>query len=85
MTIPGLGVAGTSASVTIPASRAEWGVTIPANSRNRENAIAFVDSLLSSTGRRALIANGPAPTAARVARQDLQRLPSTLRALTKAD
>ena len=85
VTIPGLGIAGSPASVTIPASVTEWGLTIPSNSRNRALAVAFVESLLGPTGRAALIANGPAPTPARVARQDHQRLPSTLRALTRAD
>ena len=36
VTIPGLGIQGSMASVTIPASQVAWGLTIPRNSRNRE-------------------------------------------------
>jgi molybdate/tungstate transport system substrate-binding protein len=86
VTMPGLGIAASSASVTMPASRTEWGLTIPSNARNRENAIAFVASLLGAEGRAALSANGPAPIApARVSNRDQQRLPQTLRSLTTPD
>lgn len=83
ITIPGLGIRGSSASVAIPASVVEWGVTIPTNARNPESAVAFVRSLLGPAGRAALTANGPAPmTQARVSRQDYRRLPVQLRNLT---
>src|SRR4030095_732518 len=85
-TIPGLGIAGNSASITIPASVVAWGVTIPRNSRNRENAIAFVANLLGPVGRDSLMANGPAPVSpGRVGRSDYQRLPDALQALTTAN
>ena len=45
-TIPGLGIEGSMASVTIPASPVAWGLTITSNSRNRDQAIAFVERLL---------------------------------------
>jgi hypothetical protein len=41
VTIPGLGIQGSLATVTIPVSQVAWGVTIPTKSRNRDNAIAF--------------------------------------------
>jgi molybdate/tungstate transport system substrate-binding protein len=83
VTIPGLGIPGSSASVTIPASATEWGLTIPSNSRNRELAIAFVQTLLGPTGRAALATNGPAPLLpGRVSRADHSRLPAELQALT---
>ncbi len=83
VTIPGLGTPGSAASVTIPPSRVEWGVTIPTNARNRDNGIAFVVSLLGATGRAALTANGPTPIVpARVKRDDARRLPDALRSLT---
>jgi ABC-type molybdate transport system substrate-binding protein len=86
ITIPGLGIPGTSASVTIRASSVAWGLTISANSRNRENAIAFVSSLLGPVGRAALTANGPPPLPrARVTRSDYERLPAALQALTTAN
>jgi len=83
ITIPGLGIPGSAPSVTIKASRVEWGLTIPTKSRNRENAVAFVASLLSVAGSAALTTNGPAPLRpARVTRQDYDRLPQALRNLT---
>jgi ABC-type molybdate transport system substrate-binding protein len=85
ITIPGLGIPGSGAFVTIPASATEWGVTIASRSRNREAAIAFVAGLLGPAGRAALLTNGPAPsTPARVSRQDRQILPAVLRPLTIA-
>lgn len=83
VTMPGLGTPGSAASVVIAASRVEWGVTIAANSRNRENAVAFVASLLGPAGRDVLTANGPLPMVpARVSRRDYDRLPAALRTLT---
>jgi molybdate/tungstate transport system substrate-binding protein len=85
VTIPGLGIPASRASVTIPASRVEWGVTIPTNARNRETAIAFVTMLLGPVGRAAPQANGPAPIVpARVKGDEAQRMPSELRTLTRA-
>jgi ABC-type molybdate transport system substrate-binding protein len=86
VTIPGLGTQGSSPTVTIAASRVEWGLTIPTNSRNRENAIAFVTSLLGSVGRAVLTTNGPAPLLpARVTREDHQRLPPVLMSLVRSE
>jgi len=86
VTIPGLGVSGTGAAVTIPASVTEWGVTIATNSRNREVAAEFLASLLGPTGRAALTRNGPAPRVpAHVSREDHQRLPGTLRSLVTTE
>jgi molybdate/tungstate transport system substrate-binding protein len=86
VTIPGLGIPGSSASVTIPASAVAWGVTIPADSRHRDNAIAFVESLLGSVGRAALTTNGPPPLPRpRVSRSDYQRLPLSLQSLATAN
>jgi ABC-type molybdate transport system substrate-binding protein len=82
VTIPGLGIPGAAASVTIRASVVEWGLTIPTNSRHRDQAIAFVASLLGPAGRASLTANGPAPLApARASVPDQERLPLQLRAL----
>jgi hypothetical protein len=72
--------------VTIAASRVEWGLTIPTNSRNREHAIAFVTSLLGPVGRAALTNNGPAPLLpARVTREDHERLPTALKPVIEAE
>jgi len=86
VTIPGLGIPGSSASVVIPASSVAWGVTIPTNSRNRANAVAFVQLLLDAGGRAALLANGPPPiTPAHVTGADYRRLPAILQRLTVAN
>jgi ABC-type molybdate transport system substrate-binding protein len=85
VTMPGLGIPGAAASVTIPASAVEWGLTISTNSRHRDHAIAFVASLLGPAGRAALTANGPAPIApAQVSVPDQARLPVQLRSLITA-
>jgi molybdate/tungstate transport system substrate-binding protein len=86
VTIPGLGIQGSQATVTIPASQVAWGVTIPNNSRNRDNAIAFLESLLGASGRAALTSNGPQPLPrARVSPSDYQRLPAALQPLTSTN
>ena len=86
VTIPGLGTQGSMASVTIPASPVAWGVTIPRNARNRDNAVAFLERLLGPSGRTALTTNGPTPLPrARVSRSDYQRLPEALQSLTSAN
>ena len=50
VTLPGLGIAGAAPFVTIPASRAAWGVTIINKGANQENALAFVSLLLGPIG-----------------------------------
>jgi len=86
VTIPGLGTQGSMASVTIPASPVAWGVTIPRNARNRDNAVAFLERLLGPSGRTALTTNGPTPLPrARASRSDYQRLPEALQSLTSAN
>jgi molybdate/tungstate transport system substrate-binding protein len=86
ITIPGLGMPGSSPSVIIRASATEWGVAIPTDARNRDLAAAFVASLLGPVGRTALTTEGPPPVAApRVSRNDVQKLPTVLRPLTVAN
>jgi molybdate/tungstate transport system substrate-binding protein len=82
VTLPGLGIAGAAPAVTIPASRAAWGVTIIKKSANQENALAFLGLLLGPGGTTALNANGPSPvTPALVRPDDYKRIPQALRAL----
>jgi molybdate/tungstate transport system substrate-binding protein len=82
VTMPGLGIAGTAPSVTIPASRAAWGVTITKKGTNQESALAFVRMLLGPSGTAALNANGPSPvTPALVRPDDYKLIPQPLRAL----
>ena len=82
VTLPGLGLAGAASSITIPASRAAWGVTILRNGANQEDASAFVGLLLGPIGTAALNASGPSPvTPAAVSPGDYKRIPQALRAL----
>jgi len=83
--VPGLGLPGTAQSVTIPATRVAWGVTILNKTPNRENAIKFLQILLGSTGKDALAANGPTPiTPASVSAKDYRKLPASLQPLVKS-
>jgi ABC-type molybdate transport system substrate-binding protein len=80
VTMPGLGSFGAAASVTIPATRTAWGLTIPRTSAHVDDAIAFVNLLLGPTGTAALKANGPTPLVpAAVSRADFARVPKTLK------
>jgi molybdate/tungstate transport system substrate-binding protein len=82
--VPGLGLSGTPPSVSIPATRVVWGVTILNKAPNRDNAIKFLQLLLGSTGTNALTANGPRPTApAVVSSSDYKKLPALLKPLVK--
>jgi molybdate/tungstate transport system substrate-binding protein len=82
VTMPGLGSAGAPSSVTIPASRAAWGLTIIKKNANQDNALAFAALVLGPIGTAALNAHGPVPvTPAIVSAEDYKLLPSTLRAL----
>jgi ABC-type molybdate transport system substrate-binding protein len=79
--LPGLGTPRSAPSVAIPASTVEWGVTIAANTRHRDAAVAFVAALLGPVGHAALAANGPAPIVPRASRRDAARLPKAIGAL----
>lgn len=82
ITIPGLGIPGAAPSVTIPATRTAWGLTIPLKSANTEDAIAFVNLLIGPIGTAALNAVGPAPIApAIVRRDDSGHVPKSLKGL----
>ena len=82
VTMPGLGVAGADRSVTIPASGAMWGLTIPKKAANPEQALAFVAMVLGPMGTAALNENGPSPiTPALVSSRDYGHVPRPLRAL----
>jgi molybdate/tungstate transport system substrate-binding protein len=85
VTIPGLQVAGSSATVTIPAGRVTWGITLLNAAPNRENALAFLRLLLSSQGAALLNAAGPtAISPPVVSKDDFARLPAGLKALVQS-
>ena len=83
--VPGLGLPGAATSVSIPATRVSWGVTILSKTPNRDNAIKFMQLLLGSTGTSALKANGPIPISpAIVSTSDYRKVPDSLKQLVKA-
>lgn len=85
VTIPGIGPPGGMTSVSIPAAKVAWGLTIVKNSPNPENAIAFVNLVLGAGGTAAFNANGPVPiTPALVTTTDYARLPKSLQSLVTA-
>jgi molybdate/tungstate transport system substrate-binding protein len=86
ITIPGLQAKDAAATVTIPASRVTWGVTLMNAAPNRENALAFLQLLFSSQG--AALLNAAGPTAINpplTSKQDFTRLPASLKALVRAE
>jgi molybdate/tungstate transport system substrate-binding protein len=84
--IPGLGTPRSARTIAIPGARVAWGITLMKDAPNRENAIKFLQLLLSSTGTASLNDNGPAPISpALVSPADFRRLPESLRPLVKTE
>jgi ABC-type molybdate transport system substrate-binding protein len=82
VTIPGIGSPGAPSTVTIPGSRAAWGLTIVRQSANQDNALAFAALVLGPIGTAALNTHGPVPVAPALASaDDYRHLPPALRAL----
>jgi molybdate/tungstate transport system substrate-binding protein len=80
--LPGLGTPESSKDVKVPAIRVAWGITLLNGAPNRENAIKFLQLLLSPTGTAMLRDNGPAPISpAFVSSTDYRNLPDSLRSL----
>ncbi len=85
VTSPGLQSAGAASTVSIPASRVTWGITLMNAAPNRENALAFLQLLFSSQGTAMLNATGPAAISPPiVSKQDFLRLPDSLKALVQS-
>ena len=84
ITIPGLQIAGAALTVSIPASRVTWGITLMNAAPNRENALAFLQLLFSNQGAAILDAAGPTPISPPIVnKQDLAHLPASLKALVQ--
>jgi molybdate/tungstate transport system substrate-binding protein len=82
--LPGLGTPRSARTIAVPATRVAWGITLLKEAPNRENAIKFLQLLLSPTGTTMLRDNGPAPLIpALVSSADFPRLPELLRPLVK--
>ena len=83
--IPGLGTSRSARTIAVPGAHVAWGITLLKDAPNKQNAIKFLELLLSAPGSRSLNENGPAPYApALVTSADLQHLPGVLRRLVRA-
>jgi molybdate/tungstate transport system substrate-binding protein len=82
--LPGLGTSRSAQSIAVPATQVAWGITLMKNAPSRENAVKFLQLLLSPTGAAMLKDNGPAPIApAFVSSTDYRKLPGSLRPLVR--
>jgi molybdate/tungstate transport system substrate-binding protein len=80
--LPGLGTPKSARTVAITGARLAWGITLMKDAPNKQNAIKFLELLLSPAGTAALKENGPDPiTPALVSPADLRNLPESLRPL----
>jgi molybdate/tungstate transport system substrate-binding protein len=84
--LPGLGTPRSARTIAVPGVHVAWGITLLKDAPNRENAIKFLQLLLSPAGKPSLIDDGPAPVSpALVSPSDFRRLPESLRSLVKAE
>ncbi len=82
--LPGLGVPKSARTIAVPGSRLAWGITMLKDAPNKQNAIKFLQLLLSPAGTAALKENGPDPlTPAQVSSADFNNLPESLRQLVR--
>ena len=82
--IPGLGTSRSARTIAIPGAHVAWGITLLKDAPNRENAIKFLQLLLSPTGKAWLEENGPAPLSpALVSPADFRKLPEPLRSFVR--
>jgi len=78
--IPGLGTPQSARTVMIPGARVAWGITVLKAAPNKENAIKFLQLLLSPTGTQLLRENGPDPISpVLVSAADFGKVPEPLR------
>jgi molybdate/tungstate transport system substrate-binding protein len=83
--LPGLGTRKSARTIAVPGAHVAWGITLMKDAPNKENAIKFLQLLLSSAGTASLNENGPSPIVpALVSPADLHKLPESLRSLVKA-
>jgi molybdate/tungstate transport system substrate-binding protein len=85
VTMPGLQTEKSAATVSIPASRVSWGITLMNAAPNRENALAFLQLLFSRQS--VAIMNDVGPTAISppiVSKQDFLQLPASLKAIVQS-
>src|SRR5215475_284296 len=82
--LPGLGTSRSARTIAVPGARVAWGITLLKEAPNKQNAIKFLQLVLSSEGTSALKKNGPDPLSpAMVSSEDLRNLPESLRSLVR--
>jgi molybdate/tungstate transport system substrate-binding protein len=82
--LPGLGTSRSARTIPVPGAHVAWGITLMKDAPNKENAVKFLQLLLSPTGAASLNENGPAPISpANVSAADFHKLPESLRSLVK--
>ena len=82
--LPGLGTPRSGRTIPVPGTHVAWGIALMNDAPNKENAIKFLQMLLSPAGTAALNENGPAPVSpALVSPADFHKLPESLRSLVK--
>jgi molybdate/tungstate transport system substrate-binding protein len=82
--LPGLGTSRSARTIAVPGARVAWGITLLKEAPNKQNAIQFLQLLLSSEGTSALKKNGPDPLfPAIVSPEDFRNLPETIRPLVR--
>ena len=82
--LPGLGSSRSARTIPVPGTHVAWGITLLNDAPNKDNAIKFLQLLLSPAGTASLNENGPAPTSpALVSAADFHKLPESLQPLVK--
>jgi molybdate/tungstate transport system substrate-binding protein len=82
--MPGLGTPRSARTIAVPGNHVAWGITLMNDAPNKENAIKFLQMLLSPAGTASLNENGPTPVSpALVSTADFHKLPEALRPLVK--
>jgi molybdate/tungstate transport system substrate-binding protein len=78
--LPGLGTPQSARTVAIPGNHVAWGITLMNKAPDRDNAIKFLELLLSPAGTASLKENGPEPISPPwVSREDFGKIPQSLR------
>src|ERR1700722_3696034 len=76
--LPGLGTPRSARTIPVPGTHVAWGITLMNDAPNKENAIKFLQMLLSPAGTASLNENGPAPISpALVSPADFHKLPES--------
>jgi molybdate/tungstate transport system substrate-binding protein len=82
--LPGLGIPRSARTIAVPGTHVAWGITLMKDATNRENAVKFLQLLLSPAGAASLNENGPAPVSpALVGAADFYKLPESVRPLVR--